>query len=503
LENESIGVNPNDVYQTMPRPVTGFEPKCLKLISELQAVRYRKIRNVLTYMKLQLPIAPLYVLDDQVIIERLAQGDVSRTLESDLTQLIKSPLVIRIDINTTDMNKFQLLPRMEFHKLNDAALWLKEQSKWLRNETADDVIFIFHNFIPAISSAFAYAAPGERKVLIEALWGLPEGLYYNSHDEYIVDTQTSRGKQLKHDDMGKFKVIEKPQFKRYFISPDDEGHWVPKILKRPFDYCGSIQQEDWVKEIALESRRIAEEEDQSLSIMWFVGVPDTVFDRPVLPWYHEIYNPRVSSREITHRTKTPFDKSLVIKTGADIDELRREELSAHSKIRRIRIQPLEEELLRNKDTLQEIGELAKKIGAVILLEGGVLSHVYYQLMQTNAIVEVLRPFNDNEDKQEFYKLVRDKVPYNIFNGGEIVRQTHLSGELFLRALKEKLIEESFEVLDAADKDSIIGELADVNEVIDGILTLIDASRDDLNQRQEIKRNKAGGFKEGLVLLAGR
>jgi len=150
-----------------------------------------------------------------------------------------------------------------------------------------------------------------------------------------------------------------------------------------------------------------------------------------------------------------------------------------------------------------IGELARKIDAIILLEGGVLSHAYYQLMQTNAIVEVLRPFDDSEDKREFYKLVRDKVPFNIENGGEIVRKTRLSGESFLKALQEKLIEESFEVLDAADKDSILGELADVNEVIDGILNLIGAKRYELDQRQDKKRWKAGGFEDGIVLLETR
>ena len=146
-----------------------------------------------------------------------------------------------------------------------------------------------------------------------------------------------------------------------------------------------------------------------------------------------------------------------------------------------------------------IGELCQKIGAVILLEGGVLSHAYYQLMETNAIVEVLQPFEDFDDTREFNKLVRDKVALNIEQGGEIVSTVKLSGESLLRALREKLIEEAFEVLDSIDQDSIVGELADVAEVVDGILSHISVGKDKLIQRQKQKREKTGGFKNGMKL----
>ena len=70
-------------------------------------------------------------------------------------------------------------------------------------------------------------------------------------------------------------------------------------------------------------------------------------------------------------------------------------------------------------------------------------------------------------------------------------------------MREKLVEESFEVLDASDQDSIVGELADVAEVVEGILSLIRVNRDELHRRQDKKREKAGGFKEGVVLLETR
>lgn len=501
-EHEVDGVDPTKIYQSKSTKQRVFIPKCLKQINEQHAKRYNKIRNVFTYIKLGLPSTKLYALDDQSVINDLALGKVASGLESDLKELVKGSLVIRIDIATEDLNRRQLLPRtQEVRDLGSALKWLKEESANIQNiKMQDDLVFIFHNFVQANSSAFAYAAPGERKVQIEALWGLPEGLYYNAHDKYVVDTQTPRVDELDYDHINRFKIWEKRNFKRYFVTPNENGQWTSKILMPPYDWQGTIKNEKWIREIALESRRIAEEEGKALSIMWFIDVSNECCPGKVLPWYHEHYDPRRTSRSLTHRTKTPFDESLVIRTNDDIEVLRQEATIKPSSVRRIRIQPQDEKLLRNKNTLREIGELSKKIDAVVLLEGGVLSHAYYQLMETNAIVEVLHPFENIEGKREFNKLVRDKVVLNIKHRGEVVDSTQLSGEHLLRALREKLIEESFEVLDAIDQDSIVDELADVSEVIDGILSNLGVSRDKLQQKQKQKRDKAGGFKDGTVLL---
>ena len=156
-------------------------------------------------------------------------------------------------------------------------------------------------------------------------------------------------------------------------------------------------------------------------------------------------------------------------------------------------------MLRNKKILKEIGHLSKKIDAIILLEGGVLSHTYYQLMETGATVEVSHSFDNFEDKEEFNKLVRDKIPENIENGGEIVNTAKLTKNSIFRALKDKLIEEAFEVFDA-DNDSLLGELSDVSEVIDGILYHLNIDKEELLNKQKKKLDKVGGFKDGLILL---
>ncbi len=494
-ESDKEGVDPKNIndYNTLKN----FQPLALIELDEVYAEKYSKIKNVLIYKKLGLPVAPLYILNDINILNQLSKGNIPESLNIDIEKLIQTPLIIRMDIETDSKITRQSLPREELHNLEEALNWLISKTTEYEEEAVKgNIVFIFHNFIPAISAAFAYAAPNERKVQIEALWGLPEGLYFNSHDKYIVDTKS---KSIDSININKFEVEERKAYKHFFITQQEDGSWGPKILKAPFDWKSSIENEEWVKQIALDSRRIATEENKSLSIMWFVDIPEEVCENKVFPWHHEEFDPMITSRSKTKRKKTSSDKSFIVSTNKDLEELRSEAIKETSFIKRIRIQPTEDSLLRNKKILKEIGNLSKKIDAIILLEGGVLSHAYYQLMETGATVEVSHSFDNFEDKEEFNKLVRDRIPKNIENGGEIVNTAKLTKTSIFRALKDKLIEESFEVFDA-DDDSLLGELADVSEVIDGILYHLNIDKEELLNKQKKKHDKVGGFKDGLILL---
>jgi len=494
-ESDKEGVNPKNIndYNTLKN----FQPLALIELDEVNAEKYSKIKNVLIYKKLGLPVAPLYILNNINILSELSKGNVPESLKIDIEKLIQTPLIIRMDIETDSKMTRQSLPREELHNLEEALNWLKTNAKEYEEEAVKgNIVFIIHNLIPAISAAFAYAAPNERKVQIEALWGLPEGLYFNSHDKYIVDTKT---KSIDSININKFEIEERKAYKHFFITQQEDGSWGPKILKAPFDWKSSIENEEWIKQIALDSRRIATEENKSLSIMWFVDTPEEVCENKVFPWHHEEFDPNITSRSKTKRKKTSSDKSFTISTNKDLEELRSEATKETSFIKRIRIQPTEDSLLRNKKILKEIGNLSKKIDAIILLEGGVLSHAYYQLMETGATVEVSHSFDNFEDKEEFNKLVRDKIPENIENGGELVNSAKLTKTSIYRALKDKLIEEAFEVFDA-DDNSLLGELADVSEVIDGILYHLNIEKEELLDKQKKKYDKVGGFKDGLILL---
>lgn len=496
------GTNPTDISRSSETATANYQPKCLTKITSSHADQYNKIRNVYTYLTLELPTANLYVLEDVSVLDEIRNDLPPQALIDDLTFLVPNSLVIRTDIATDDQVLRQLLPRTnEVRTVKSALDFLKDTITKLKDEgVKEKVAFIFHNFIPAVSSAFAYATPGKRKVLIEALWGLPEGLYYNAHDKIEVDTGVANLGADSEKSVDRFKINAKPRFKRNYVAPNEKGDWIPKYVSEPWDWRLSIRKEQWIKQIAFASKKIAEKENRAISVMWFIEVPCWASQTPVFPWYHEPFDFSLINRSLPSRQKTPFDRSLTIRTKSDIEELQREVKSGNSLLRKVRIQPKEADLIRDKELLKSIGELTKKLGAVILLEGGTLSHAYYQLMQTQAIVEVVYPFDASEEKREFNKLVRDNIPEKIKQGGESVRFARLDGEQLLRVLREKLIEESYEALDASDHNSIIEELADVEEVIEGILKHLKVNRRELKERQKLKRAKAGGFDQGFVLL---
>lgn len=478
----------------------GVKLCCLKPVEMEHAQQYKKIKNIFTYSKLNLPTAPLYILDDQSIIYEIANGNIPDILKNDLKNLIKNPLIIRTDLTSSSQEERQMLPRKEFRDLDSTLDWLLENSKILyeKLDSLTKIAFIFHNFIPASAAAFAYVQPKKRKVLIQSLWGLPEGLYFYSNDMYVVDTKTQ---SLHNIDKKDFHIETKKRYKHSFVSSDENGIWQRFPLKPPYDWKSSIPKEEWISHIALESRRIAELEDSELSIMWFVDVPTDVCEKQVFPWHHESFNLKQAAIQKKPRTKTPFDRILIIRTMDDLTNLRNETKKDDPSKIYINIEPTEDNLLRNKDILQEIGNLAKNVNATIMLEGSILSHAYYQLCQTGANVEINNSFEDIFlDEQEFNKLVRDKVPDNIENGGELVTVCKLKESSKLKALKDKLVEEVFEVLDSENNTDTIKELADVYEVLDALLDHLQISKEDLIKEKEKKLLKAGGFLDGKVLL---
>jgi predicted house-cleaning noncanonical NTP pyrophosphatase (MazG superfamily) len=231
--------------------------------------------------------------------------------------------------------------------------------------------------------------------------------------------------------------------------------------------------------------------------MWFAGVPISVAERSAIPWYHEAAMPTRPQQMM--RAKTPFDTFHVIRSAKDLDELKNVS-GINTTAPRIRVQPVDEKLLRDKNTLQKIGEHARTRGAIIVLEGAVLSHAYYQLLRTGATVEVVHPFIGFEERHDYNKLVRDKIPEHIRQRGESVTTAQLRGDALVRALREKLVEEAYELLDAKDLQSILAELADIQEVFDSLLLRLGLSKEEIAEEQHQKRQARGGFSDGTVLV---
>lgn len=99
-------------------------------------------------------------------------------------------------------------------------------------------------------------------------------------------------------------------------------------------------------------------------------------------------------------------------------------------------------------------------------------------------------------KRQYSKIVRDRIPEIIEKSGKRARFERVSPEEALAGLSEKLVEEAAEFRNSGDTE----ELADVLEVIHGILSLRGQSMEDVEKIRLKKRGERGGFLLGLRLL---
>ena len=339
--------------------------------------------------------------------------------------------------------------------------WLFKNSKTILEDRG---AFIFHNFIPAVSAAFAYAKPGIRKVEIQSLWGLPEGLYYNAHDRIIVDTRESEIKKIDESQITNKDIVKKLNYKPTCILPDITGEWNLMKIARPYNWKCSIQDNDSIKQIAIETRKIAELEQKPISVMWFVGIDENYYGTKNIPWHHEECTLDTYTYD-RYKRKYFSEEEVIIRSKDDLDKL-----NECSYVKCIRIQPDNDSTLRDKNFIKKVGDTALKKGLTVMVEGAVLAHPFYQLVNTGANVVVANGFKEYSEELEFNKLVRDKVPNNITIGGENVQCAVADDNLYLYLLVNKLIEEAYEAYDANDND-LMYELIDIYQVCESIVNL--------------------------------
>ena len=95
--------------------------------------------------------------------------------------------------------------------------------------------------------------------------------------------------------------------------------------------------------------------------------------------------------------------------------------------------------------------------------------------------------------KEYNKLVRDKIPEIINNDNRVAVTRILDNEEYLKELNTKLQEEVKEYLE----DNNVEELADIIEVIYGILDSKNVSIEEFEKVRLEKVNKRGAFKQRI------
>ena len=98
---------------------------------------------------------------------------------------------------------------------------------------------------------------------------------------------------------------------------------------------------------------------------------------------------------------------------------------------------------------------------------------------------------------DYNKIVRDRIPEIIEQNGRRALRRTASTEEIICGLENKLTEELSEYLE----DHSLEEMADLLEVMHGILHHRGVSWDELERIRLEKRQKRGGFEQGIYLIA--
>jgi len=497
------GVNPRELVSTHSRASVEIEGlSAFRAATHDDLAAYRKLANAHLYTKLGYRLPDFYVTDDSALLSRVMQGDVPADFVNDLAMLCKEPLVLRTDGLNLPPERRQMLPRSdEIRDPQDAVDCL--QGKFREKLQEVDVVdakiaLIGHHYIPAAASAWCLAYPDRRRVRIEALWGIPEGLYYYPHDVFDVDTGHP---DVTSTSMESARVVgRRIRHKGKFIAPDEQGRWVIHTAAEGPDWAPSISKEASLKEIAVTSRRIAEAEGKPVVVMWFIDMPRGHSAHDVLPWYHEEWTETQSNTfRAAPRRLTQSREVRVLKNARDLETLL-EDSARGVHVGCVAVEPEDGDIVRERSFIERLAADAKARGYEVQLRGGVLSHVFYALARHGCAVSCVDLFEQDEETINYNKLVRDGIPEGIVGKGEDVEVVRLVGEARLVSLKRKLIEEALEVTDAFDADAISDEVADVLEVVEAILSTLGVSREDVQRRKAQKRKRRGGFDRGLMLI---
>jgi predicted house-cleaning noncanonical NTP pyrophosphatase (MazG superfamily) len=495
------GVEPNEL---LPKTADQLSPTDLSIFCSADDSHYQqygKLRNARVYRGIGYTMPAFYILAQKDVIDSILQGVITDALMADLEKLTRRPLILRTDGLQLPDEKWEMLPRSEELRSADAAKsWLldgfapKIREVGLENY---DLCLIAHHFIPSVSSAWARAEPGKRWVRIESLWGIPEGLYWYSHDTFEVDTVDANFTKAKVAGV-RYPYRERLRYKGTFVAPNEAGVWVRHQPKVPHDWGRSVTNAHWLTEIAHTTRQIAEAADTPVSVMWFIDNHPQATTHRVLPWYHSPC-PLDETPKAAPQNKIRSALDFKIENKEDWEKFRLA-LNAGTRIERVIVQPLDSELIRNPKFADEFAHLAALNNVVVVLAGGILSHAYHALKRSGAQVECVDLFGAEEEIVEYNKVVRDKVPAKIERGGERVEVVQLTGEALITALRRKLVEEALEALDAKPGEDLVGELADVEEVLRALSAAIGVSKEQLDKERKSKSKRRGAFDQGYMLI---
>lgn len=427
----------------------------------------------------------LYLLSGGDAASALSTQERREGLAGDFRAIFGTMAVIRVS-RRAGADKTTNLPCSSGCLDAEAALcWIDEQLQAF--ETAGDKLqdraFIVHKYIGARAGAWALYDPQSPYIQVHANWGLPDSLQYYPYDAWDVHTITE-------------EINAYPSYKSHFLWPESNGEWTFKQIRNSIGRHQCLKMPE-VMEIARKTNAIGSKLGKLVAIMWFAGVESETGTRLCLPWYR------------TFDYSVPdLDAALcrdhVIVTVRNPDDLQQAEKTARSLAQHQRvaldIQP-SEHLVREPGFLDEIIALARRVGAAVIYSGSPLAHPYFQLQgKVPVYLRLHRKSFRTRSRIKYHKLVRDGIPERISSKHERVVYANLKGNEILHLLTGKLIEEALELIAAEGQEATAEELADVYEVLRGMMHQAGIDEQRVIEIADAKRAKVGGFDRGIFLL---
>ena len=474
------GTKPGSDWKVERKKISSKALQDLEVLETVDSVTnpWRKIENIRTFIACGLDYWPVYILENAAVIESVLADTPEVSLITDLKKILSLPIVIR----TETVKKDSMSPRTDtISTYQEALKFIKEKSELFIQDglQTDQFCFLIHQFISSTAGALAITKPNTQVVRIDSIWGIVEGLYYHPYDSFEYNK-------------GKDSILKKIRCKSQYVDVDAAGYWKIKPAGLKYDWRASLS-DDQVRHIAHHTDLIAKYLRKPVNVMFFInksnGYPE------ILPWFY--------SDEITEVGKV-YENFLSVKNKVIIrsrTEFERLKMTGDDGIKKNLFIDLNVKDLRDRKLIVEMADFAKAHDYTVDIKGSMLAHAFYVFDSRGVNIRCIDPFEADHSIKKYYKLVRDKIPTMIGSNNENVQSYRATPEAFLSLLKDKLVEEANEFKWARTDDQNIEELADVLEVIRGVCKLYDLELGDLEQIAEEKREKRGGFEEGMVLVA--
>ena len=480
------GKDPRQLPLDYATPTKTRLPELIRTPEEVDIQRWDKLRILGEFtIDGTRPLQQLFFLP-LTDAERCLSDAANRSkLAKELEDLFDSLAIIRTS-RLADTEKTLNLDHT--HCINPSAAidWMAHQISLHKEHrrSLTEYAFVFHRFIASRVGAWALYDPESPYVQVHANWGLPDALQFYPYDAWDVHVVTE-------------EITAYPSYKSHFLWPKADGDWTFLPVKNSVARHQCLRTGEII-DIAKGTVDIGKKLGRRVAVMWFAGVETPSGEQVCLPWYRtfEYADPDLSADLSSTHLIVP------VRTESDLAKVDTLALEINKKWDiAIELQP-SEALVRNGTFREKILESARRFDSPVLYAGSPLSHAYYLLTQSYGKI-VIKSHRRSFRKRayiKYHKLVRDGIPRKIAAKNERVVFAKLDRSQIIELLAAKLIEEVIELATAQDSDARIEELADAYEVLRGIMHQFSVDELAVLQAAEQKRQKVGGFEEGMFLL---